>query len=138
VSWPQTTFLFILLCGVFSPRQRERDPLATVAALAILFGVIVIGVVALTLGASTQGPRALRLAVGMSPEEVTAALGEPSTKARASEFDVWVYPDGIRLKFQDGRLTEWRVPAPQGAPGPPPGTGGGAAPAPSPFRSRGP
>lgn len=58
---------------------------------------------ALVLGLAGALEGAVPLRFGMTPEEVTGAVGQPSSRAGTRLKEVWIYPEG-RLAFFRGRL----------------------------------
>jgi hypothetical protein len=119
VDWRQIEPFWNLIHDTFFPKGGKRDPLGMAVNLALLIGLGLVALLALALSASSPGTEALRLVPGMSHQEAIAVQGEPDGKAAVNEFEQWYYPDGTRLKFRDGRLTEWDLPDQQasGVPG---------------------
>lgn len=46
------------------------------------------------------------LKYGMSAEDVRVELGRPESKMSLGEKEVWIYADGSRIEFVDGKLTK--------------------------------
>ena len=99
-----------LIRDAFFPGEEGRKPLQTAVSLALLVGIGAIALLAYAIGATPPSEAPPALVPGMSYEEVSKAQGEPSSTAAGSETELWFYPDGTRLTFKDGSLTEWELP----------------------------